>query len=65
MAVSPVSQAARKPLSVPAVLPPRRENAVPRRQLTGPVRDESADRPWCAAPSSLRPPDAGGRRWSR
>ncbi|MGV4887973.1 hypothetical protein ACSR0Z_15370 [Streptomyces viridosporus] len=37
----------------------RHENAVLRRQLTGPVRYEPTGRPWCAALSSLFP----RRRW--
>jgi putative transposase len=54
-------------LSVPAVLLRRdtakdaellvlrHENAVPRRQISGPIRYEPADRPWFAAQSSLVP----------
>jgi transposase len=37
------------------LLVPRHENAVPRRQITGPVRYEPADRSWFAALSSLIP----------
>ncbi|MET7928832.1 hypothetical protein ABZT43_33645 [Streptomyces sp. NPDC005349] len=67
MIVSLVYQAARKLLAVPAVLLRRdavkdaellvlrHENAVLRRQLSGPVRYESADRLWFAALSSLIP----------
>jgi hypothetical protein len=73
MIVSLVYQVTRKLLSVPVVLLRRQvakdaellvlrhENAVLRRQLTGPVRYEAADRLWFAALSSLIP----RRRWSK
>ncbi|MFI0772378.1 hypothetical protein ACH4TQ_47070 [Streptomyces sp. NPDC021218] len=65
--VSLVYQVARKPLAVPALLlrrdaskgaellVRRHENAVLRRQQSGPVRYERADRLWFAALSSLIP----------
>ena len=71
MIVSLLYAVSRKLLSVPAVLLRRdrskdaellvlrHENAVLRRQITGPVRYEPADRFWFAAPFSLIP----GRRW--
>ncbi|MGW6022487.1 integrase core domain-containing protein [Streptomyces sp. NPDC055099] len=67
MIVSLVYQVARKLLAVPAallrrdavrdaeLLVLRHENAVLRRQLSGPVRYEPADRLWFAALSSLTP----------
>ncbi|MFF1569318.1 integrase core domain-containing protein [Streptomyces sp. NPDC058293] len=73
MFVSLLYQVTRKLLSVPAVLLRREaakdaallvlrhENAVLRRQLTGPVRYEPADRLWFAALSSLIP----RRRWAQ
>ncbi|MFE7244753.1 integrase core domain-containing protein [Streptomyces sp. NPDC057580] len=72
MIISILYQATRALLSVPAVLLRRdtakdaellvlrHENAVLRRQLSGPVRYEPADRFWLAALSSLIP----RRRWS-
>ncbi|MET8630565.1 integrase core domain-containing protein [Kitasatospora sp. NPDC004669] len=72
MIVSLVYKVARKLLAIPAVLLRRdaakdaellvlrHENAVLRRQLTGPVRYEPADRLWFAALSSLIP----RRRWA-
>jgi hypothetical protein len=71
--VSFVYQVARKLLAVPAVLLRRdvakeaellvlrHENAVLRRQLTGPVRYDQADRLWLTALSSLIP----RRRWAQ
>jgi transposase len=71
--VSLVYQVARKLLAVPAVLLRRdtakdaellvlrHENAVLRRQLTGPVRYNPADRLWFATLSSLIP----RRRWAQ
>jgi putative transposase len=71
--VSLVYQVARKLLAVPALLlrrdaskeaellVRRHENAVLRRQLSGPVRYEPADRLWFAALSSLIP----RRRWAQ
>ena len=71
MIVSLLYQLTRRLLSVPAVLLRRdvakdaellvlrHENAVLRRQITGPVRYEPADRLWFAALSSLLP----RRRW--
>jgi putative transposase len=71
--VSLVYQVARKLLAVPAVLLRRdaaedaellvlrHENAVLRRQLTGPMRYNPADRLWFATLSSLIP----RRRWAR
>ena len=73
MIVSLVYQVARKLLAVPAVLLRRdaakdaellvlrHENAVLRRQLTGPVRYEPADRLWFTALSWLIP----RRRWAQ
>ncbi|MFF3871897.1 integrase core domain-containing protein [Streptomyces sp. NPDC001978] len=73
MIVSLVYQVTRKLLSVPAVLLRRdstkdaellvlrHENAVLRRQLSGPLRYELADRVWFAALSSLVP----RRRWAQ
>ncbi|MFI1855212.1 integrase core domain-containing protein [Streptomyces sp. NPDC020480] len=73
MIVSLVYQVARKLLAVPALLlrrdaskeaellVRRHENAVLRRQLSGPVRYEPADRLWFAALSSLIP----RRRWAQ
>ena len=73
MIVSLVYEVARKLLSVPAVLLRRdvtkdaellvlrHENAVLRRQLSGPVRYEPADRVWFAALSSLIP----RHRWAQ
>ncbi|CAM5452737.1 integrase core domain-containing protein [Streptomyces hirsutus] len=73
MIASLVYRVTRKPPSVPAVLLRRRAakdaeslvlrhgNAVPRRQLAGPVRYEPSDRIWFAAPSALFP----RRRWAR
>ena len=67
MIVSLVYQVARNLLAVPAVLLRRNtakdaellvlrhENAVLRRQLSGPIRYEPADRFWLAALSSLLP----------
>jgi hypothetical protein len=58
---------ARKLVSVPAVIPPRdssehaellvlrHDNAVPRHQISGPVRYEPADRRWFSALPSLIP----------
>ncbi|MDX2590640.1 integrase core domain-containing protein [Streptomyces sp. WI04-05B] len=73
MIVSLVYRVVRKLLAVPAVLLRRdmakdaellvlrHENAVPRRQLSAPVRYEPADRLWFAALSSLIP----RRRWAQ